>query len=63
MLIHIIRNGCNYDYVKDFMLDRLIEQEEIVKFKRSTGWITIGADPIRRSTRHDLKRLLTGSGV
>jgi hypothetical protein len=46
-----MRTGNSYDYVKDFMLDRLIESEGIVKFKRSTGWVTIGAEPIRRNRR------------
>ena len=51
MLIQVIRTGNNYDYVKDFMLDSMIESQEIAKFKRSTGWVTIGADPIRESKR------------
>ncbi len=47
MFIRILRTGNHYDYVKDFMLDSLIESNEVVKFKRSTGWVTIGVDPIR----------------
>jgi hypothetical protein len=31
------------------MLDSLIKSKEIVKFKSSTGWITIGAYPIMAS--------------
>jgi len=50
MLAQVIHadNHCDYhcDYVTDFMLDRLIKSKEIVKFKSSTGWITIGAYPI-----------------
>jgi hypothetical protein len=51
MLIHIVRTDNRYDYVKDFILDILIESKEIFKFKRSTGWVTLGVDPIRRSKR------------
>ena len=51
MLIHIIRTGNHYDYVKEFILDSLIESQTIVKFKRATGWVTIGTDPIRTSRR------------
>ncbi|MGZ3578862.1 MAG: GSU3473 family protein [Syntrophales bacterium] len=51
MLIHVVRVDNRYDYVKDFILDILIESKEIVKFKRRTGWVTIGVDPIRRSHR------------
>jgi hypothetical protein len=51
MLIHIMRKGNYYDYVKDYFLDSLIRSKGIVKFKRSTGWVTIGVDPIRGSKR------------
>jgi hypothetical protein len=51
MLIHVIRTDNNYDYVKDFMLDLLIASRDILKFKRSSGWVTIGVDPIRKQAR------------
>jgi hypothetical protein len=51
MLIHVVRVDNRYDYVKDFVLDNLIESKGIIKFKRRTGWVTIGVDPIRRSHR------------
>ncbi|MGD0022662.1 MAG: GSU3473 family protein [Smithellaceae bacterium] len=54
MLIRVIRTGNKYDYVKDYMLDNLIGSQAIVKFKRSTGWATIGLDPIREGNRYAL---------
>jgi hypothetical protein len=67
MLIQVMRTGNSYDYVKDFMLDRLIESEGIVKFKRSTGWVTIGAEPIRRDKRdclfNDTDRIAVNDSV
>jgi hypothetical protein len=51
MLIPILRNDSNYDYVKDFILDDLIDSKEIVKFKRCSGWVTIGSDSIRTNKR------------
>jgi len=51
MLLRVVRAENHYDYVKDFMLDSLIESKEIVKFKRITGWVTLGADPIRKRKR------------
>lgn len=54
MLIHVIRAGNHYDYVKDFMLDLLIASKQIVKFKRSSGWVAIGVDPIRKWKRSGL---------
>ena len=54
MLIQVMRTGNRYDYVKDYMLDSLIESKAIVRFKRRTGWVAIGADPIRRNKRDSL---------
>jgi hypothetical protein len=51
MLIHVMRTGNHYDYIKDYFLDSLIRSKGIVKFKRSTGWVTIGVDPIRERKR------------
>jgi hypothetical protein len=47
VLIPILRTDNNYDFVKEFILDSLIESKEIVKFKRITGWVTIGTDKVR----------------
>ena len=54
MLIQVLRTGNRYDYVKDFMLDSLIESKGIVQFRRKTGWVTVGIDPIRKNKRDDL---------
>jgi hypothetical protein len=51
VLIHVIRTDNHYDYVKDFMLDLLIASKEILRFERSSGWVTIGVDPIRMKKR------------
>lgn len=48
MLIQVTYNDERYDYVKDFMLDKLIEDGAISKFRRSSGWVRIGIDPIRK---------------
>jgi hypothetical protein len=57
MLLHVIYTDNHYDYVKDFMLDDLIESQKIAKFRRSAGWVTIGVDPIR-ARKHN--RLFNG---
>jgi hypothetical protein len=49
-----MRTREHYDYLKDFIPDSLIESKEIVKFKRSKGWVTIGLDPIRENNRYGL---------
>jgi len=47
MLIQVLYNDNKYDYVKGFQLDRLLEEKMIQKFKRSSGWVTVGIDPVR----------------
>lgn len=47
MLIQVTYSDDRYDYVKDFMLDRLIRTGAITKFRRSSGWVEVGVDPIR----------------
>ena len=42
----VMRNDNHYDYVNDTMLNSLIKSREIVKFKRNTEWIKVGAAPI-----------------
>lgn len=47
MLIQIMRDKNHYDYVKEPQLDKLIAQKLIEKFKRTSGWVTLGVDPVR----------------
>jgi hypothetical protein len=64
MLIHVMFPDNHHDFVKPGMLDPLIESRTIAKFKRSTGWVTIGIDPVRKTRRNthsltqsDMKKL------
>ena len=47
MLIQVLYDDNRYDYVKGFQLDRLLEAKKIQKFKRGSGWVTVGVDAIR----------------
>lgn len=49
MLLQIVFEDNRFDYIKDFRLNDLIDSRKIKKFRRSTGWVTIGIDPIRSS--------------
>lgn len=53
MLIQVSYDDEKYDYVKDFMLDRLIQSGTISRFRRSSGWVQIGVDPIRTQKREN----------
>lgn len=47
MLIQVSYNDDRYDYVKDFMLEPLIKSGAITRFRRRSGWVRIGVDPVR----------------
>ena len=55
MLINVVYENGKYGSVEDFELDGLIEQRKIKRFLRSTGWCTLGIDPVRKEPRHDYK--------
>lgn len=51
MLVRVLRNQGYYDYVKPQLLDRLIENEEIISFYRNSGVVVLGVDPVRSSQK------------
>jgi hypothetical protein len=48
MLIQVSYSDERFDYVKDFMLDQLIDSGQITGFRRTSGWVTVGVDPVRK---------------
>jgi hypothetical protein len=50
-IVRVEYNDNRYDYVTEKKLDSLLESSQIVKFKRITGWVTIGVDPLRKPGR------------
>jgi len=51
MLIRVRFKDGRIDLVPSGKLDELILMSEIDKFERSSGWVTLGQDPIRSSLR------------
>ena len=51
MLVQVNWTNKKYDYVKDFMLDSLIEEGVVARFLRRSGWVTVGVDPVRSSSQ------------
>ncbi len=51
MLIQVNFPDGRNDYVKGFVLDKLIESKEITRFRRGSGWVTLGVEPVRTSKR------------
>jgi hypothetical protein len=56
MLIQVNYPDNRFDYVKEKVLDSLIEAKTISRFRRSTGWVTLGVDPIRKVRREYTQR-------
>ena len=51
MLIQVNYPDNRFDYVKENILDTLIESKKITRFRRSTVWVTLGVDSIRTKKR------------
>lgn len=50
MMIRVFYTDGTFDMVKPKMLDYLLEQNKVKRFKRSTGWAVVGKDAIRSSS-------------
>jgi len=48
MPIGVIYKNNKRGTVENYLLDDLIKDERIKAFRRSTGWVRIGRDPIRK---------------
>jgi len=51
--IDVITNDGNYRHLAPLVLDIMLEKNLILKFKRSSGWVTVGIDPIRVKDRRE----------
>ena len=51
VLIRVKYIDDGYDMVKNNVLDNLIEENKVIEFKRSAGWVRIGIDPVRSAKR------------
>lgn len=50
MLIRVLYKDNSSGMVKDYLLDDLITSGKIVAFYRSSGWVAVGRDPVRKSS-------------
>ena len=50
-LIQVKYNDNRYDFVTSTTLDALLDSNKVAKFKRASGWATVGADSLRKSRR------------
>lgn len=53
MMIPVVYNTGKHDIVKSELLNRLLGNGVIYQFKRNTGWVKVGTDPIRKIRQED----------
>jgi hypothetical protein len=58
--IHVIARHGTYQHLFPPVLDVLLEKNNVIKFKRSSGWVTAGIDPVRVKDRREVSRLFNG---
>ena len=54
--IDVVLADGTYHLFPPLVLDTLLEHNRVLKFKRKSGWVTVGIDPVRTMSR----RLATG---
>ena len=58
--IHVITRDGAYQHLIPLVLEALLEKNQVMKFRRSSGWVTVGIDPLRGKDRREISRLLNG---
>jgi hypothetical protein len=58
--IDVITRDGTYQHLAPPVLDILLEKNQVMKFRRSSGWVTVGIDPIRVKDRREASRLFNG---
>lgn len=49
MMIRVLYKDNTSGMVRDYSLDELISSGKIVAFYRTSGWVAVGRDPVRKS--------------
>ena len=48
MILRVIYTDGSFDFVNDFMLSLLIQSRKVTKFNRSSGWVDVDSQHVRR---------------
>jgi len=56
--IHVITRDGTYQHLTPPALDVQIEKNHVMKFRRSSGWVTVDNGPIRAQDRSEASRFL-----
>ncbi len=60
-LVHVITRDGTYQHLTPQVLDVLLEKNYLMKFRRSSGWVTVGVGPIRVKDRREASRPFNGA--
>ena len=59
-LIETIVDNDTLHYFTPQVLDVMLGNNLVVRFKRSSGWVTVGVDPVRTKNRRETSHLYIG---
>ena len=58
--IEVIMSGGTHRHFSPQVLDVLLENNRVIKFRRKYGWVTVGVHPIRVKSRREASHLFHG---
>ena len=58
--IEVIMSDGTYHHLTPQVLDVLLENNRVIKFRRESGWVTVGVDPIRIKSRREASHMFNG---
>ena len=58
--IEVIMSGGTHRYFTPQVLDALLENNRVIKFRREYGWVTVGVHPIRVKSRREVSHQFHG---
>jgi hypothetical protein len=59
--IEVIISDGTHHHLAPQVLDVLLENNRVIKFRRSNGWATVGIDPIRVKNRREASQFFNGT--
>ena len=58
--IEVMTNKGTVLFCQPAMLDALLKKNKLTKFRRKSGWVTVGVDPIRIKSVPEASQLFNG---
>lgn len=58
--IEVIMSDGTHHHFTAQVLDVLLENNRVIKFRRESGWVAVGVDPIRIKSRREASHMFNG---